>query len=638
MDGDDLDQEDEAADSRAASLDVDDVENEDGTDDEDGADDEDELDSLLLDEDSDAPNLVPEGEPRGILAGRIELLEKIGEGGMGAVWRGHHLKLGRAVAVKVLDETLQLRVDGRERFIREAQSLALLEHRNIVRIYDCDQDPDGKLYLCMELLEGETLRELIKRGPLLDPLEVIEVGMQVCDAVGAAHEQGILHRDLTPSNIIRLRDPARTIKVIDFGLCKYLDLFYVRTAQKYAVPPGSRLVTPYGCRFGTPEYMAPEMLRRESPGAPSFCTDVYALGVVLYELLTRRHPFAPGDRKMSRPVRSFLPGFGDQELETALRAALRFKPDERTQTMAELHEALDLARECLLAQREPPAVSSDVPAAPVVAIEPAVLPAAPAQPVARLAEVAASTCEALPGPIPTVPTQPITRLAGVAANACGALPGPVPAAPTRPRRHLAGVALSLVLGVGLGVGGTLGAQHLGDARVPPVDIPSPALAASLALEAAHASAAELRAGRCEADAANQSHAPEPNMSPSPATPSRPTATTSPDPEIRPAVLATVKDSVPRPATRPRPATIPTPLTFQQAMARIEPKIRDCARKAGFAETPTMVQIRRKGGALDSVRVLKLMKEHPFSTCVDQTVRKATLPPGNSPIEAFTFFQ
>jgi serine/threonine protein kinase len=118
------------------------------------------------------------------------MLDKIGEGGMGTVWRGHHLKLDRAVAVKVLDETLQLRADGRERFIREAKALALLDHRNVVRIHDCDQTPDGKLFLCMELLEGETLRELIKRGVRPDPLEVIDVGLQVCEATRAAHERG----------------------------------------------------------------------------------------------------------------------------------------------------------------------------------------------------------------------------------------------------------------------------------------------------------------------------------------------------------------------------------------------------------------------------------------------------------------
>ena len=149
-------------------------------DEEDEADDEeaDDADSLLLDEDENAPNLVPEEHPKRVLAGRIEILEKIGEGGMGAVWRGVHLKLERVVAVKILDETLQLRQDGRERFIREARALALLAHRNVVAIYDCDELPDGRLYLCMELLAGKTLRDIIKRRERLDPLEVIDLGMQ----------------------------------------------------------------------------------------------------------------------------------------------------------------------------------------------------------------------------------------------------------------------------------------------------------------------------------------------------------------------------------------------------------------------------------------------------------------------------
>lgn len=142
---------------------------------------------------------------------------------------------------------------------------------------------------------------------------------------------------------MRLRDPAKTIKVIDWGLGKYLDLFYMRAPQKYGAPPGSRLAAPLGCRFGTPEYMDPEMILRENPGPPSFCTDVYALGVVLYELLTGRHPFAFGDRKQPRPIDTFLPGFAYHELETALREALRFDPEGRTPDMAEFREALDMA-------------------------------------------------------------------------------------------------------------------------------------------------------------------------------------------------------------------------------------------------------------------------------------------------------
>jgi len=323
---------------------------EDEEDEEDGDDDD---PREVFAEDSQAPNLVPEDKAHNVLAGRIELLEQIGQGGMGAVWRGYHLKLGRLVAVKILDEALQLRADGRERFIREAGALALLDHPGVVRVYDCDEI-GGRLFLCMELLEGETLLAVMERGRF-DALEVIDLGRQICDAMEAAHVRGILHRDLSPSNIMRSRD-GRSVKIIDWGLCKYLDLFYVRTPPRYAAPPGSRLVTPLGARFGTPEYMAPEMIVREDPGPPSFRTDVYALGVLLYELLTARHPFAPGERRTPRPVSDAVPGFEDVELEAALQEAVRFDPDARTQTMAAFRQALERARESLVARR---AVSQD---------------------------------------------------------------------------------------------------------------------------------------------------------------------------------------------------------------------------------------------------------------------------------------
>ncbi len=560
--------------------------------------DEDEHDSLMLDEDSDAPNLVPEERPRGILAGRIEMLDKIGEGGMGAVWRGHHLKLDRPVAVKVLDETLQLRPDGRERFIREARALALLDHRNVARIYDCDQLPDGKLFLCMELLEGDTLRELIKGGERLDPLEVLDIGLQVCDAIEAAHARGILHRDLTPSNIIRLRDPAKTVKVIDWGLCKYLDLFYMRAPQKYGAPPGSRLVTPFGCRFGTPEYMAPEMTLRENPGSPSFCTDVYALAVVLYELLTGQRPFVPGDRKKPRPIRSLLPGFDYEELETALRVALRYNPEDRTQTMAELREALDLARDCLVARREPPVVADDEQAAPDAAT--AVVPATPLE--------LASTKLAV---VEERPARPVAR--------------------TPPRGRLFLVALSLLFGATAGVGGTLAAQHLdGSAgEVPAADTLSPALAASLARETARATAAESRADRCEADAMSRASAVGPASTPVPDP-----ATTIQHPARTPSPVLSA--TTPPARSRPR-APSPAP-TFTQAMTRLESKFRGCASQVGIAAEPMVLQLRYLGGAIESLRVLRMSKEHPFARCVEQVVRGAAVPPPATPIEDFAIFK
>ena len=622
---------DDEADDDGDDGEADDGEADDDDDDDDADDDED--GRFLLDEDSDAPNLIPEDHPRGILAGRIEMLDKIGEGGMGAVWRGHHLKLDRAVAVKVLDETLQLRTDGRERFIREGKALALLDHRNVVRIYDCDQLPDGKLFLCMELLEGDTLRALIKSGVRPDPLEVIDIGLQVCDAIEAAHKRGILHRDLTPSNIMRLRDPAKTIKVIDWGLCKYLDLFYMRAPQKYGAPPGSRLVTPLGCRFGTPEYMAPEMIVRENPGPPSFCTDVYALGVVLYELLTGRRPFAFGDRKHPRAIDTFLPGFDYDDLETALRDAVRFDPDERTPNMAELREALDMARECLLAQRAAPTPSRLNLVAPAPALGP------PAAPPAVPAAVSGATVDSS-----------TAEPAEVAANTCEPRPAPASAPQTRPRGRLV-VVLALLVGVGVGAGGMLVAQRLGGAA----DMPSAdasALAMMPARETPRASAAELLAERCQADVArspaeppgSQGHAvgtpPPPTTTdtatPPLSTPGRSGEDTTPRVRTRPAVLAAVTGPPRQPAASSRPA--PAAQTFQQAMARLEPKVRGCAREADMPESPVTVQVRRKGGALDMVKVVKLSKVHPFAICVDRIVRQAPLPASDGAVEDFTFFR
>ncbi|MBL9100980.1 MAG: protein kinase [Myxococcales bacterium] len=588
-------------------------------------------DSLLLDEDEAAPNLVPEGLPQRVLAGRIEILEKIGEGGMGAVWRGVHLKLERIVAVKILDETLQLRPDGRERFIREARALALLNHRNVVTIYDCDELPDGKLYLCMELLAGETLRDIIKRRQPLDPLEVLDVGVQVCDAVQSAHDHGILHRDLTPSNIIRLGDAAKTIKVVDWGLCKYLDLFYVRSTQKYPVPPGSRLVTPLGCRFGNPEYMAPEMILREHPDPPSFCTDVYALAVVLYELLTGRQPFAPGNRKLPRPIRDVLPSFDYRDLEAALRAALRYRSDERTQTMAEFREGLELARECLLAQREHVAAAGKIPALDPTPARPEGVAAA----VVTLATVSAPTQQEHADAAATTTSMEVTAEAHpvdghvVAANdvarPCAASPPELArVVPLRPRRRFTRTVLAAVLGIAAGVGGTLGLRPDGDAA-PATD--RTVLMARLEQELARASAAERRADRCEAEVVRQKAAEIPATPPP--TPPSPLLTPE-EPAAR--VLAAMSRSARSdgPGSRAPSPTVP------QSMELLASKVRACARKGGITGGPIKVQVRRQGGEIDTVKVLKYTKDHPSVACIDEVIRDADLPAGDRPVETFTF--
>ena len=207
----------------------------------------------------------------GKIVSHYKILEHLGSGGMGVVYKAQDLKLDRPVALKFLPPDLTRDPDAKQRFIHEAKAASTLQHTNICVVHEIDETPDGQMFICMEYLEGETLKNKIERGPIKVD-EAVNIALQVAKGLTTAHGHGIVHRDIKPANIMIRSDGVA--KIVDFGLAKL---------------SGRTLLTRAGSTRGTVAYMSPEQTHGESVDQR---TDIWAMGVVMYEMLTERNPFA----------------------------------------------------------------------------------------------------------------------------------------------------------------------------------------------------------------------------------------------------------------------------------------------------------------------------------------------------------
>jgi serine/threonine-protein kinase len=276
------------------------------------------------------------------VGGRYTIVSRIGAGGMGVVYKARQGAVDRDIAVKVLlpdrlnsdddlDETVR-------RFHLEARAASKLSHPNTITIYDFGQDEDGLLYIAMEYLQGNSLEQVLRQGPM-EPGRVARVMMQICSSLAEAHKKGIIHRDIKPDNmfLIQMGDQQDFVKVLDFGVAKLRG------------PAQEKTLTRAGMIFGTPKYMSPEQARCQSLDARS---DIYSLGVMMYQMLIGRVPFDADDHvsillmHCTDPPPPFDAVRQDvtvpEELAEVVFKALQKDRDRRFQAVEEMQSALEV--------------------------------------------------------------------------------------------------------------------------------------------------------------------------------------------------------------------------------------------------------------------------------------------------------
>ncbi|MFW6051097.1 MAG: serine/threonine-protein kinase [Myxococcota bacterium] len=272
-----------------------------------------------------------------VIDGRYQVRARIGEGGMGIVYMAEHTVLGKKLALKVLRGDMARDADVVQRFIQEARTASSIGHPNIVDISDFGRLPDGAVYFAMEHLDGDPLARFIARGGSVPMHEAISIIEQIASALGAAHARGVVHRDMKPDNVFVLRrGGGPVVKVLDFGIAK--------------VGGAGAKLTRTGVVFGTPHYMSPEQAAGQAVDGR---TDVYALGVIMYEMFTGKVPFDAdtymgilSKHMFETPVPPGEATGGPKlgAIEDVILRALAKKPEERYQSMEELLDDLSTVR------------------------------------------------------------------------------------------------------------------------------------------------------------------------------------------------------------------------------------------------------------------------------------------------------
>jgi len=331
--------------------------------------------------DNNADGNTPLVGNRRLLAGRYLLLDKIGEGGAAVVYRARDERLDRIVAIKLLRPQFTTDEASRKRFLNEARTAAGLNHPNIVDIYDFGENPDGSMFIAMQYVEGQNLKDILQRRGRMTPADLVAIIPQVCNALNVAHSRGLIHRDVKPQNI--MIDTQGNVRLTDFGIVKALS--------------GPEL-TQTGMTFGTAAYLSPEQATGDPIGPAA---DIYSLGCVMYEMLCGSPPFT-GDNpavvaykqvwEQPRPLHDWAPE-APPALESIVMRCLNKDPSRRYPSVAALAAdltALDVAfnqptQAVALGAAQSPANTPFVPYDPTPNAElsrPIPMPAAPATPLA----------------------------------------------------------------------------------------------------------------------------------------------------------------------------------------------------------------------------------------------------------------